>query len=190
MIHITRAIKNIYYDIKMGGKILSGGVDSRFKDAGANMTSNSQYDELDEIFSKITVNFDDIFVDVGCGKGRVLNYWCHKYPHNKVYGVEIDPEISALTAKRLKKFDNCTVISGSVLAKFPEDGTIFYLFNPFDEKILREFSATIKRAAQNGKCRTIIYVNCMHLNVFDEDSFEIRKLDGLLHEVAIITVGM
>lgn len=171
------------------GKYCLGGADSRYKSKGAYATQNSQYDELDKIFSNIVVNVDDVLIDVGCGKGRVLNYWIYKYPCNKVYGVEIDPDISAQTSDRLKKFNNCAIISGSVLDKFPVAGTIFYLFNPFNEEVLRGFSAALKEAVTDGRCRTIVYVNCRHLNVFDEDVFEIRKLDCLLHEVAIITIG-
>lgn len=69
MINFRRAIKNIYYDIKISGKMLSGGLESRYKDAGAYATSNSQYDELDQIFSRLDVNIDDVLVDVGCGRG-------------------------------------------------------------------------------------------------------------------------
>lgn len=120
-------------------------------------------------------------------EGRVLNYWLYRYPRNKIYGVEIDPEISVQTSKRLEKYKQCTVLSGSILDKFPADGTIFYLYNPFDKEILREFSSKIKKAALDGRGRTIVYVHCKHLHAFDDEEFKIRRISGLLHETCIIT---
>ncbi len=166
-----RTVKNFFRDIQIGGKFLGGGIESRYGDIGAFKTSNSQYEMMDIIFSGIDVSPKDVLVDVGCGKGRVLNYWLTKFPRNRIYGIELDPDIANNTARRLRKYDRCSIITGDAVENLPEDGTIFYLFNPFDEYVMSRFKEAIEKICRkNGNIR-IIYLNCVY-----KDKFENSKL--------------
>lgn len=189
--NIKRTIRNFFTDIRVGGHFLGGGIKSRYASLGANMTSNSQYEMLDVVFDYMENNGggigpEDVLVDVGCGKGRVLNYWIMRYPDNKIYGLELDDEIAKSTSKRLRTYENCTIISGNALENIPKEGTILYLFNPFNLEVMKNFEKVVWDFNRNIR---IIYLNCCHLNCFDNDHWDIDMVEsdsGNLYDAALI----
>jgi hypothetical protein len=164
---IRRLIKNFLLDIKYGGKFLGGNISTKYSESGAYSTANSDYPVLDIIFGSLTIHESDILVDVGCGKGRVINWWLDNFPKNKIYGIELDPEIAQKTRIRLKRFQNVQIITGNILENIPTDGTIFYMYNPFDESIMESFSEKITDLfhQQNADIR-IIYSIPKHIKAF------------------------
>ncbi len=138
---IYRLVYNLWFDLKYG-RFLGGVKKTSFSEKGANDTANTDYKALSIIFND-KINFDDVLVDVGCGKGRVINFWLSNFPSNQLVGIELDPEVAAKTAKRLSKYDNVTILSGSVLDLIPNNGTVFYLFNPFDSFIMEKFKKVL-----------------------------------------------
>ena len=101
-----------------------------------------------------------MIVDVGCGKGRSLNWFVERYPANRIVGIELDPELCAQTARRLRRHENVTIVCGDATALLPPDGTIFYLYNPFDAGVRRgSRSAVLERPAA-----TIVYYNAKFLS--------------------------
>jgi len=75
---------------------------------------------------------DDTFVDVGCGKGRVLWFIATRRRLRKAIGIEIEPELAQLAREGVKKTRLRTpVIRGRCLQVDPSEGTVYYLYNPF-----------------------------------------------------------
>ncbi|MGZ5896830.1 MAG: class I SAM-dependent methyltransferase [Xanthobacteraceae bacterium] len=105
-----RKISTALTDIRYGA-ILKGDGGTRFKHLGVTGTVSSGYDVLPSLFAG-QVRPDDVLVDVGCGKGRVLNWWLEHYPRHKIYGIEIDPELAHEARQRLHKFPNVTILTG------------------------------------------------------------------------------
>ncbi len=161
-------VENFVLDIKWGGRSLGGTIKTEYHSIGAEDTSNSSYYLIKECLKHIRIEDTDVFVDVGCGKGRILNYWAVKYPRNKCIGIEIDENIGAETSHRMKRFSNCEVIIGNVLEHFPREGTIFFLFNPFNETVMKEFKELVENECKFGA--TLIYYNCKYLPLFSNDS--------------------
>jgi len=151
---------------------------------------NSDYDVLSYVFrNKCIINDNDVLVDVGCGKGRVINYWLLLNIKNKIYGIEIDNKIAKWTANRLKKYSNVEIICGDVIQNIPKDASIFYLFNPFNGLILEKFKNILEETFQNPGIK-IVYYNPQHLDVFKSSIdwvitvFDIPKIYA--HKCAII----
>lgn len=172
------------------GRPLGGTVRTRYGHLGAFHSTNSPYDELDLLFAGVDVGPRDVIVDVGCGKGRSLNWLLERYPTNRIYGIELDPEICSRTARRLRRRANVTIVCGDASQVVPPEGTLFYLFNPFDGTVMARFAATLlQRRAEGGA--TIVYYNAKHLEPFRNDPrFSIRELDdsGLTHRSAVVTL--
>jgi SAM-dependent methyltransferase len=114
------------------GAILSGNVGTRYRQAGAYNVVNTPYAVLPQIFAG-RIGRDDVLVDVGCGKGRVINWWLSRGLRNRMYGIEIDPEVAAATRRRLRRFGNVTIITGDATSSVPDEATLLYMYNPFDE---------------------------------------------------------
>jgi hypothetical protein len=80
-----RLLKNVYLDIRFGGKFLGGMIKTKYESIGAYDTGNSDYNALNYIFTNMLhIQRDDVIVDVGCGKGRVINFLLHKGLKNKL----------------------------------------------------------------------------------------------------------
>ena len=55
------------------------------------------------MFDGVDVGPNDTIVDVGCGKGRSLNWLIDRFPGNPIVGIELDPELCTQTARRLQR---------------------------------------------------------------------------------------
>ena len=96
---VRSLIGNLLLDLKYGGFV--GGVKrTPFSDAGTSDTANTDYAALPFLFEDI-IEPEDILVDIGCGKGREVNWWLDNYPSNSICGIELDSEIAGATASRL-----------------------------------------------------------------------------------------
>jgi hypothetical protein len=120
------------------------------------------------IFKGESIAPEDVLVDVGCGKGRVLNWWLSRGLRNQIVGLEIDPEIAAHTRHRLRKYRNVTIVTGDGIENLPADGTLFFLFNPFQKPMVSRFQERILQLPRRDKVR-IYYYNCAHADVFEND---------------------
>src|SRR4249919_4103205 len=68
-----RLSRNVVIDLRYG-PFLGGTVSTRYRHEGAHPVGNSDYLVLRAIFEG-RVQDGDLLVDVGCGRGRVLNHW-------------------------------------------------------------------------------------------------------------------
>jgi hypothetical protein len=173
-----RKLRSALTDLRYGGSLLRGSVDSRYAHLGARGTENSGYDVLEELFAN-QVRPKDVLVDVGCGKGRVLNWWLDHYRSHRIYGIELDPDIAAQTRSRLRRFQNVTILTGNVCELIPADSSLFYLFNPFDAAVMQRFIDALQAApvAHNGLPRRIIYYNSKHVDLFENNRlFTVRHV--------------
>jgi hypothetical protein len=184
--------RNIYWDMRIGGRPLGGTRRSLYEHLGAYNSANTDYDILSEVFGRAKLSSDDVIVDVGCAWGRVINYLLNKRLVNRIVGIELDPEIAAQTQHRLRHFPNVTIISGNVLDNIPPDGTVFYLFNPFNAEVMRRFSLKLKNLSTADRL-LVLYYRCIHLDVFTQDSdwilvdeFEIERPESQTDVAAIL----
>src|SRR5207248_589759 len=103
-----------------------------------------------------------------------INWWLSRKISNKIIGLELDPIVAADTRQRLSSYHNVTIISGDAIENFPADGTIFYLYNPFNEQVLQRFKEKILNL-RAGNVR-LFYYNCKHAVVFEEDPrFQVER---------------
>jgi SAM-dependent methyltransferase len=179
-------LRSALRDLKHGG-VLGGTISTRFAHLGAFHTTNSPYADLDRLFAAVEVGPDDVIVDVGCGKGRALNWFIERYPRNRVTGIELDPEICRKTARRLRRRPNVTILCGDAPTLLPADGTIFYLFNPFDGAVMNRFAtALLERPAA-----TVVYYRAQFVEPFlASPRFAVTELHdpALSHRAVVITL--
>ncbi len=81
---------------------------------------------------------DDVLVDFGSGKGRVVYIAARHYPLRRVVGVEISPELSAVARRNVERHrhvlrcPDVELVTADVLHyPIPDDLTVAYFFNPF-----------------------------------------------------------
>ncbi len=165
-LRVISRIRSKILDYKYSGGSLGGLIKPTLE--GAHYTSSTDYAILADVFKRITIKKSDVLVDVGCGKGRVIFWWLKSGYLNKIYGIELNPEVANETNKRLTKYENVTIITGSILENLPDEANVFYLFNPFDKKTTGEFRDLLEKKLLNNNAEklTIIYYNCVYVDVF------------------------
>jgi len=157
---IVRTFRNLMFDLRYGG--FSGGYKSN-PSPGAHGTGATDYSLMPQLFDGKVLP-SDVLVDVGCGTGRVLNYWLSQGFRNPIIGLEMLEEVASVTRSRLKAYKNVTVVTGDAIDHLPPEGTLYFLFNPFDESVISKFQERLLKVAEQPV--RIIYFAPVHLNVF------------------------
>lgn len=178
-------VRSFFTDLRYG-RLLTGVVKTQHRHLGAHNVVNSPYSVLPHIFAG-RIGPRDVLVDIGCGKGRVINWWLSQGVHNRIVGIEINPEVAAVTAKRLRRHPNVTIVSGDATAAIPPDATLLYMYSPFDRPAMERFRAMLaERFAARGI--TLLYWNADYVDVFRDDPD--WKVDTVaLHDVPDPRIG-
>lgn len=175
----SELVRNWRIDRRYGGSC-GGSTASRFRDSGAYGTSSADYWQLRRIFSEengLLLEPDDVLVDIGCGKGRVLNHWLELGLGNRMVGIELDPDIAAATRRRLASWSNVEILTGDAVDLLPDDATLVFLFNPFAASVLTRLRDRIADSYSPGGRLRVVYYFSMHREVFDGDPrFEVQLL--------------
>ena len=125
------------------GQSLVKYVPSVFRDDanGVGMTGSqsTSYIILNRVFSHVTLTPEDSFLDVGCGKGRVLAFLLKQHAPCTISGVEIN-EISGRVAQEWTvRYPQVTVTLGDAFQLDYNPYTVLFLGRPFLPKTFLEF---------------------------------------------------
>ncbi|HXN21118.1 MAG TPA: class I SAM-dependent methyltransferase [Candidatus Dormibacteraeota bacterium] len=108
---------------------------------------------------------DTVFIDVGCGKGRVLILAAER-PFQRILGIEYSPELAQICRNNLAKVglqDRCEVlVCDAADFEFPQGNLLAFFYNPFDsvllERIFKNLASTkgYIRLAYHGTGKDVI----------------------------------
>ncbi|MFZ6814675.1 methyltransferase domain-containing protein [Undibacterium sp. Rencai35W] len=128
--------------------------------------------------SLLATDFDDYsFVDIGCGKGKVVIVWkqeCLREENQQaVYGIDFYQPLIAIAKKNYSKVFNeegIFLLRDATQTEFNEFGkkVIVYLYNPFDEIILKQVMERLRDHPS-----IIIYNNPVHAQVVIDSGYKI-----------------
>jgi len=158
------AARNLAMDLRYGGSLAGTEPASS---AGTAAVTNSQYSVLPHIFAG-RIGSSDVLVDVGCGKGRVINWWLSRGLHNRIVGIEHNPEVAKATAARLRRHPNVTVVNEDATRWMPADATLGYMYSPFDAAVMGRFKEHVARRFA-GRGFRLLYWNPQFVAVFVGD---------------------
>lgn len=95
---------------------------------------------------------DDVFLDLGAGKGRMLLI-AGRHPIRRAIGVEISPELSRIARTNLRRAASklrCprvdVVTADAASYRVPDDVTVVHMFNPFSDAV---FDAAVDRVLES-----------------------------------------
>ncbi len=110
------------------------------------------YEAIDVLLGALAMNHEDVFVDLGCGKGRVL---CRaaQWPIRRAIGVECEPALAACCARNLATMRgrraDTQVLCGRIEEVGIDDGTVYLTYGPFPADVLAAALAAIERSLRN-----------------------------------------
>lgn len=141
------ALRAGWEDRRMGKTSMEEIRPSRFRAQGAEATQSSDYRCLDALLKRLPMGPGDVFVDVGCGEGRVLTYLSLRRFPGKLIGVELDPDVAEEARQRTADCPNMEIRCGNILEAHDlvKEATIYYLFNPFNGRIFSKFVSMLEK---------------------------------------------
>lgn len=180
-----RHVRNVWLDLHYGEPLGGRNGPQRYRALGAYSSLNSDYGLLAQIFAE-RIRPDDVLVDIGSGRGRVLNFWLHAGHRGPMFGLEIDEDHASRSARRLARWRNVTVRQGDAVANLPAAATLLFMFNPFDCKSMRRLRDAIPQRVSAIEQVRILYYAPTCLEAWTEDerwSVELHEVDlkGIEH---------
>ena len=132
---------------------------------------------------------EDVFVDFGSGKGRVVFQAAARYPFKRVIGVELAESLNVVAREnlarnrhRLKCQDVEIVTSDAASYEIPPDMTIAYFYSPFTGELFQRVIDNIVASLERHPRRLrIVYGNPMLESYIEQTGrFElVRRSKGL-----------
>ena len=122
---------------------------------------------------------DRTFIDVGCGKGRVV-LLASLYPFRRIIGVDYGKNLVETAQRNLARWrhpdQRCRDLSiawaDATVYEFPAEPLLIYLFNPFErpvmDRFVRHLDASLR--AHPRPC-TVIYQNPVHAEAWEHSRF-------------------
>ena len=137
------------------------------------------YALLEEIFKQLNPSKPlnpkplNHFLDIGCGKGRVLCVAAHQ-GFKKVTGIDFAKALCDtakenldLTKQKIPVLEYKIINNDAFYFEIPDDVDCIFFFNPFDEIIMSGVVNNILKSLQNNPRKiNIIYVNPLHKDLF------------------------
>jgi SAM-dependent methyltransferase len=106
------------------------------------------------IFRDLDVGRDDVFVDLGCAKGRVV-YMAARRPFKRVIGIERHERLSRTARANIERVGHRLACREVVIHtldvrdwEIPDDLTVAYFFVPFEREVLEQVSANLSASLQ------------------------------------------
>lgn len=134
---------------------------------------------LQEIFRQLPLKPGKHFLDIGCGKGRVLCVAAH-LGYNKITGIDFSKELCSdananleLTKQKFLLLQYTVVTKDAMNYEIPADADRIFLFNPFDIVVMGAVVYNIMESAQDfPRDIYVIYANPLYADLFLEEGFE------------------
>lgn len=120
-------------DKKFCGNELGVFVPSPFTGShGATGSQSAPYQGLDIVLKDLDLTPDDSFIDIGCGKGRVLAYLLGKGYSCRLTGVEINPQVAEVARSWSSGYGNVEIVEGDAFGLDFNDYTVLFMYRPMD----------------------------------------------------------
>jgi SAM-dependent methyltransferase len=150
------------------------------------------------VLNDVGIGQADVFVDYGCGKGRVLTL-AAAYPFARIIGVEISHALAAAArvnlARALAPNTRARISIVTCNARdfaLPHEASVLYFYNPFHGDILRAVFERVSHSLQAHPRRLyVIFNNPRHFECIERDYPWLvrRRTYRFEHDVVVYEAG-
>jgi SAM-dependent methyltransferase len=136
------------------------------------------YQLLEIIFNNLPVHNRHHFLDIGCGKGRAICVAAHN-GFKKITGIDFSEKFCEAATKNFAltqsktKHTTCIIVHKNILDyAIPNDVSCIFLFNPFDDEVMKVVVENITISLQQQPRKVyIVYVNPLYKYFFTHAGF-------------------
>ena len=180
VIRIWNLVVDKYYgiDTELIIELPSLGLDSKI----GNRQESTPTRHLKKILSFLSINSEDVFIDVGSGGGRVMIAAGH-FPLKKIIGVDVSSKLNDICQNNINKmkhrlkcknFENVT--SNASDYQIPDEATVIYFFNPFGIEVMKDiFHSIFESVSRKPRKVIIVWYNPKYENELKQ-LFRINKI--------------
>ncbi len=130
-------------------------VPSKFRDShGATGSAATPYKVVEDMVDIDSLDVHSKFVDVGCGKGRVIAALLNKKAKCKLVGIELNEEVADIAKTWSEPYDNVAIICGDAFKIDMGEYTDIFLARPFETELFKEY---LQKLEKELKQETNIY---------------------------------
>ena len=136
------------------------------------------------------------FFDIGCGKGRAV-FVAEYCGYNNLLGIDLDSELITVANENLKKYkkqNNSSTINikyaNALDVMYKNEPTVYFLFNPFNEDILKKVLGTI--CSYTVSETWFVYMNPQYTKPFNTKNFKLitelktnRYLEAVVYKLVL-----
>jgi SAM-dependent methyltransferase len=138
------------------------------------------YRAIFPILERVGLTSDDVLVDVGCGKGRMV-CCASRWPARKVVGIDFDAALVEDARRNASRVRGRKAEIECRHARAEEfdygDATVIYLYHPFERSIMELFLTRVAETRQRHRPLRIVYANAVHNLAFEESGWLYREDD-------------
>ena len=128
---------------------------------------SATYRILKKLLPEVEIGKDDVFVDIGCGLGRLMGYlFLNGKRGKKNYGVDINSNAAEFARQVFANDPDVTILCEDATKVRIDGGTVFLMYNPFGEGVLNDFLDHLEEMADPG-CR-VYYLHAVFEKAFKE----------------------
>jgi predicted RNA methylase len=119
------------------------------------------------------------FIDVGCGKGRVL-LMAAECGFREIDGVELSRDLYLAACDNVERYrssrqSSCRISVENIDAcyyRIPNRTCVFFLYNPFGQSVMRHFATLVEQSlVQSPRDLFVVYHNPEWRKIWDESPF-------------------
>jgi predicted RNA methylase len=176
---IISKLINLYYELMSG--INTRGVNSSSVKDGFHYATLG-YRDIKIILDRMNLNKHDHFLDIGCGKGRIMAACSMFYKAQEVVGIEYDKTLYKYGMDNIeilkRKYNREIKITFADAINYDyRDITAIYMFNPFGDETLHECLKIIVESNTSPTLK-IAYVNAKYKEVFKNHYYNYFEIDS------------
>ena len=110
-----------------------------------------------KLMKRLQLTPDGVFVDVGCGKGRIL-LLAAEHGFGRVVGLEISPNLSEIAQRNIAAYKqnaqstaSISVVCTNILHhQFKHEETVFFLYSPFEREVTQQFLEMVRESIRQN----------------------------------------
>ena len=173
---IKRTIQEHFWEKRLG--IKTAGISpiqedtTRFKDSIVYVPT--PYHVIEGILDRLKFGDDDVFIDLGCGKGRVVLFVAAK-KLKKVIGIEARKDMFDIAMKNLEKSQvkntPVEIVNADVATFDMREGTTFFMYQPFGINTLKCVMENIRNSLTVNP-RQVLIICYGNINLGDISDYD------------------
>lgn len=175
--------QDLAFDFKYKTNTLSWQELSSISVVGKNKSHGVQYQPtqartLRKVFKSINLPRSGAFLDLGCGKGKVL-ILAAEFGYTQIIGVEFSETLCQIARLNLLRYSKLypgptefqVIHADAAEYAIPDDASTVFMFNPFDSVVMAKVVMNIEKSLRRRARKLhIVYRHPLHRELFDNSS--------------------